>query len=127
MFKHRLSKFCRASLFAVCLLFVGGSLQSCKDMLDDSRYDGSEPDWLGASIYAFLEEGTESHSYKNYLQLIDTLGEKTTLNHTGSRTLFVADDEAFERFFKDGNNKWGVTCIEDMTIPQMKTKTSLSV
>ncbi len=121
MFKHRLSKFCRASLFAVCLLFVGGSLQSCKDMLDDYRYDDSEPDWLGASIYAFLEEGTESHSYKNYLQLIDTLGEKTTLNHTGSRTLFVADDEAFERFFKDGNNKWGVTCIEDMTIPQMKT------
>lgn len=118
MFKHRLSKFSWASLLAVCLLFVGGSLQSCKDMLDEYKYDDSEPEWLGASIYAFLKEGTEGHSYANYIELIDSLGEKETLNHTGSKTLFVADDEAFARFY--ANNPWGVKSVADMTKAQMK-------
>lgn len=118
MFMHRLSKFGRASLFALCLLLVGGSLSSCKDWLDDYKYDDEEPDWLGASIYDFLKEGSAGHTYNNFVELIDSLGEKETLAHTGSNTLFVADDEAFARFYED--NPWGVKSIQEMTPAQRK-------
>ena len=87
MFKHRLSKIGMASLFAACVLLVGGSLSSCED---DYFYDDREPNWLGASIYDFLLEGSTGHSYNNFVELIDSLGEKETLAHTGSKTLFVA-------------------------------------
>ena len=116
MFEHRLSKFCRAFLLALSLLLVGGMQQSCKDWLDEYKYDDSEPDWLGASIYAFLQEGTPSHSYRNYVELIDSLGERETLEKTGSKTLFVADDAAFAKFFE--NNPWGVKSVAEMTKAQ---------
>ena len=58
MFRHRLSKFSKASLFVACMLLVGGSMNSCQDVLDDYKYDDEEPAWLGASIYDFLKEGT---------------------------------------------------------------------
>ena len=118
MFKHRLSKFCKASLFAVCMLLVGGSFVSCQDWLDDYKYDDEEPKWLGASIYDFLKEGTPGHSYENFVELIDSLGEKETLAHTGSKTLFVADDSAFARFF--ANNPWNVKSISEMSKTQMR-------
>ena len=65
MFKHRLSKFGKASLFAMCLLLVSGSMNSCQDKLDDYKYDDEEPTWLGASIYDFLKEGSPGHTYNN--------------------------------------------------------------
>ena len=118
MFEHRFSKFGKAFLLTACLLLVGGLQQSCKDWLDDYKYDDSEPEWLGESIYAFLQEGTANHTYKNYVELIDSLGEKATLEKTGSKTLFVADDKAFERFY--ANNPWGVKNVKDMTVAQRK-------
>lgn len=60
MFKHRLSKFGKASLFAMFMLLVGGSFQSCEDDYDLPR---EEPKWLGASIYDFLKTGSAGHSY----------------------------------------------------------------
>ena len=118
MFKHRLSKFGKASLFAMCLLLVSGSMNSCQDKLDDYKYDDEEPTWLGASIYDFLKEGSPGHTYNNFVALIDSLGETETLAHTGSKTLFVADDAAFEEFYK--NNPWGVTSVAEMSRAQMK-------
>ena len=118
MFERHLGKFCRILLLAVSMLFVGGSLQSCRDWLDEYKYDDTEPDWLGASIYAFLKEGTPNCTYNNYVELIDSLGEQETLSHTGSNTLFVADDKAFARFF--ANNPWGVSSIAEMKKSQMK-------
>ena len=118
MFMHRLRKFGRASLFALSMLLVGGSLNSCKDWLDDYKYDNEEPDWLGASVYDFLKEGSSGHTYNNFVALIDSLGEKETLAHTGSKTLFVADDAAFERFYE--NNPWGVKSVGEMTQAQRK-------
>ena len=118
MFMHRLRKFGKASLFALSMLLVGGSLNSCKDWLDDYKFDDEEPEWLGASIYDFLKEGSPGHSYKNFVELIDSLGEKETLAHTGSNTLFVADDAAFERFYEE--NPWGVKSIAEMTPAQRK-------
>lgn len=118
MFRHRLSKLYTLSLLAMCMLFVGGSLQSCQDWLDDYKYDDEEPTWLGASIYDFLKAGTPGHTYNNFVAIIDSLGERETLAHTGSKTLFVADDAAFEEFFK--NNPWGVKSVGEMTKAQMK-------
>ena len=121
MFRHRLTKFGVSSLVAMMMLFIGGSLQSCKDWLDDYPYDDpGDPEWLGASIYDFLKEGTANHTYSNFVAIIDSLGEKEALAHTGSKTLFVADDAAFERFFNNGNNVWGVTSVGEMTTAQMK-------
>ena len=122
MFKHRLTKFGVSSLCAMFMLFAGGSLQSCKDWLDVYPYDDpGDPEWLGASVYDFLKEGTPNHTYANFVTIIDSLGEKETLAHTGSKTLFVADDAAFERFFNGGNNIWGVKSVSEMTKAQMKT------
>lgn len=118
MFKRRFSKLGRAFLLVACLFLVSGLQQSCKDWLDDYKYDDSEPDWLGESIYAFLQEGSPNHTYRNYVELIDSLGEKMTLEKTGSKTLFVADDAAFERFY--ANNVWGVKSVADMTVAQRK-------
>ena len=120
MFKHRLTRFCVSSLFAMCVLFVGGSLQSCKDWLDVYPYDDpGDPEWLGASVYDFLKKGTANHSYTNYVAIIDSLRETETLAHTGSKTLFIADDEAFEKFFQ--KNPWNVKSVADMSKAQMKT------
>ena len=118
MFKRRFSKFGRAFFLVACLFFVSGLQQSCKDWLDDYKYDDSEPDWLGESIYAFLQEGSPNHTYRNYVELINSLGERETLERTGSKTLFVADDAAFERFY--ANNAWGVKSVADMTVAQRK-------
>lgn len=118
MFKRRLSKLGRAVLLVACLFFVSGLQQSCKDWLDDYKYDDSEPDWLGESIYAFLQEGSPNHTYRNYVELIDSLGEQATLEKTGSKTLFVADDAAFDNFY--ANNPWGVKSVAEMTVAQRK-------
>ena len=115
MFKHRLSKFGMASLFAACMFLVGGSLSSCED---DYFYDEREPEWLGASVYDFLVAGSPGHTYSCFVEIIDSLGEVEQLAHTGSKTLFVADDAAFEEFFK--NNPWGVTSVSEMSRAQMK-------
>ena len=121
MFKRRLTKFCVSSLLAISVLFVGGSLQSCKDWLDEYPYDNpGDPEWLGPNIYDFLKKGTPNHTYANFVAIIDSLGEKESLAHTGSKTLFVADDAAFEEFFKSERNVWGVTSVADMSKAQMK-------
>jgi uncharacterized surface protein with fasciclin (FAS1) repeats len=107
------------SLLSAFMLLVGGSLQSCQDMLDVYPYDDpGDPEWLGASVYDFLKDGTAEHKYTYFVALIDSWGEKESLAHTGSKTIFVADDEAFERFY--ANNPWGVKSVADMTTAQRK-------
>ena len=119
MLKHRLSKFGNATLQAFAVLLVGSMLFSCQDMLDDYPYDdGGEPSWLGSSVYEFLRGNESGHTYNYYADIVDDLGETETFSHTGSKTIFVADDEAFERFF--ANNHWGVTCYEELTEAQKK-------
>ncbi len=119
MLKHRLSKFGMATLFALCAFFVGGMFQSCQDTFDDYSYDdGDEPSWLGASVYSFLRSNTTGHTYNYYANIVDDLDETEQFSKTGSKTIFVADDEAFERFF--ANNSWGVRSYEDLTETQKK-------
>jgi hypothetical protein len=52
------------------------------------------------------------------LRLIDDLGETEVLSHTGSRTLFVAADSAYDAWFK--TNGWGVSKYEDLSLPQKR-------
>jgi uncharacterized surface protein with fasciclin (FAS1) repeats len=87
-------------------------LSSCRE---DYFYDEILPEWLGGSIYEYLQEEGE---YTTYIKLIDDLGYTEVLNLTGSKTLFVANDAAFAEFYK--NNEWGVKKYEDFSLAQKK-------
>lgn len=119
MLRHRLSKLGKTSLLALYALLVGGMLNSCQDTFDEYTYDdGDQPSWLGESVYAFLRNNNSGHSYNYYADIIDGLGETETFSKTGSKTVFVADDAAFERFFQ--NNEWGVRSFSELTLAQKK-------
>jgi len=94
------------------LLMSAWALQSCKD--DDVLLTG-QPSWLGNSIYERL---SEEGSYKYTLRLIDDLEQTEVLSHTGSKTLFAADDAAYDAWFK--TNSWGVRSYDQLTSAQKK-------
>lgn len=89
-----------------CLLFVCATVQSCRD---EYYYDDREPDFLGASIYDYLEsEGR----FNYFMKVIEDLNYKEVLAKTGSKTLFVADDEAFLKGIKE---EWGFDSYDQLT------------
>lgn len=101
------------------VLLLGSTLVAC------SEYDLDErtPEGWGASIYSWLAEqgksgGSQAESFTNTVRLIDDLGYREVLGKTGSKTLFVADDAAYERFYR--NNPWGVRRYEDLSTSQKK-------
>lgn len=94
-------------------LLVGGSAQiSCTDQYD---LDEREPEGWGASIYSWL---SENGNYTNVVRMIEDLGYSEVLAKTGSKTLFVADDAAYERFYQD--NPWGVKSYNGLSMAQKK-------
>ena len=111
--KRQVWKRCRHTLLvAAGVLLAGGSaLTSC------SQYDLDErtPEGWGASIYSWL---ADQGNYQNTVRMIDDLGYREVLAKTGSKTLFVADDAAYERFFQ--NNDWGVKSYAQLTPSQKK-------
>ncbi|MCH5175628.1 MAG: fasciclin domain-containing protein [Prevotellaceae bacterium] len=94
-------------LFAMC-----GATYSCKD---DYIFDDGDPSWLGSSIYEYLES---QGNYTNFVKLINDLDYKEVLARTGSKTLFVANDEAFSTFYQ--SNPWGVSSYDQLTLNQKK-------
>ncbi len=108
----RLSKFGRNWLRACCVVTVCGAVYSCSD---DYELDDKTPDWLNSSIYEYLQTGDK---YKDFVRLIDDLGMDTVLSKTGSKTLFVADNDAFAEFYQ--NNPWKVRRYEDLSLAQKK-------
>jgi uncharacterized surface protein with fasciclin (FAS1) repeats len=72
----------------------------------------NEPDWMSNSIYETLK-GNKHHTstYVKMLQRMDS-SYIEILNKTGSRTLFVPNDEAFTTFFQ--NNPYGYRSVDDM-------------
>lgn len=80
---------------------------------DQYPYDDKEPEWLGSSIYEYLKS---DGNYSNYTRMIEDLGYIEVLSTTGSKTLFVANDEAFEEFYS--SNPWGVKSYEELTRAQ---------
>ncbi len=104
----------RKYLLIETILLIGILLTvSCKD---EYLYDNNEPEWLGESIYDYLKSG-ENFTY--YTRLVEEVEDfKEVLAKTGSKTLFVADDAAFEDFFR--NNPWNVKRYEDLSLTQKK-------
>lgn len=111
--KNNLSKVInRTSKLFMCLV-IGLTLTfSCADPY---LYDNTEPEWLGESIYDYLEK--DGH-FQNYIKLINDLNYDDVLKLTGSKTLFVANDSAFTEFYK--NNQWGVSSYEQLSLAQKK-------
>ena len=96
--KNRISSMGKSLLGAVCLLSACGVTYSCSDDFD---LDEKSPSFLGASIY---DELKNKQNFTTVIRLIDDLGYKDVMSKTGSKTLFVADDAAYARFF--AHNDW---------------------
>ena len=96
----------RSGLFGVILAFFATSIgvTSCRPDFD---LDKRMPEWLGTSIYETLKEGFkndstgEEYSFTTFVRLIEDMDQVNILAKTGSKTLFVADDKAFKRFFEN--------------------------
>ncbi|MBO6030689.1 MAG: hypothetical protein J6Q22_04390, partial [Prevotella sp.] len=97
--------------FWIALLVGVFVLSSCQ------QYDLDEntPEGWGNSIYSWLEE---QGNFTNTVRMINDLNYQEVLGKTGSKTLFVADDAAYDRFY--GNNPWGVKRYEDLSLAQKK-------
>ena len=102
----------RRRTMALAVALVGGAaLTSCHEY----DLDEKSPEGWGNSIYSWLDG---QGNYTNTVKMIDDLKYQEVLGKTGSKTLFVADDAAFERFYK--NNPWGAKSYSDLTMPQKK-------
>lgn len=110
--KNRFYRVGKLSLFALACVLAGGLTYSCSD---DYDLPDTYPSWLGSSIYDYLDEEGD---FTNTIKLIDDLDYTEVLSKTGSKTLFVANDEAFEEFYK--SNEWGVSSYDDLTQSQKK-------
>lgn len=133
--RNRFSALGRHYIMMLCVLTACGFTWSCKDeyVIDDEK-----PSWLNTSVYKYLQD--HGH-YTNYLQLLDdpvlnpkdsATGEYLTrpfsevLNRTGSKTVFVATDEAWDAFYKrnatlPANNPWhNATSYSNLSIAQKK-------
>lgn len=93
------------------LLSGCGFFTSCTEYNRDKEM----PSWLGSSIDEYLHE---QGNYTNFVELIKDLNYQDVLSKTGSKTLFVADDDAFTRFY--ATNLWGVRSYKELTIAQKK-------
>ena len=123
---NRFNALVKRAFLGGSLAMIFGGFTACTDDydLDD---EGNYPSWMGGSIYQTLKDPSSLQSsgkqmltgtFENYLRLIDDLGETETMNKTGSRTIFPANDEAFARFF--ASNAWGVSRYEDLTRAQKR-------
>lgn len=110
--KDRFFRLRRLLTGAMSLLLIGGMMYSCSD---DYDLPDKSPSWLGSSILDYLQD---KGNYTNTVKLIQDLKLDTMLARTGSKTLFVADDAAYDRFY--ANNGWGVKSYSDLTLSQKK-------
>ncbi len=98
----------------VYVSFVCMALSSCSK--DYFVPEDELPSWLGESIYEELKNPKSlDGTFNTYLRLIDDLGYTEVLSKTGSKTIFPANDAAFEAFFRNGNNKFGRSSYEELT------------
>lgn len=86
-------------------------MYSCND-----GYDLGEKQPTGLNnIYGYMQD---KGNFTNYLHLIDELGQAEILSKTGSKTMFIADDDAFAKFY--ASNKWGVKSYDQLSLAQKK-------
>ncbi|MCM1108695.1 MAG: fasciclin domain-containing protein [Clostridium sp.] len=119
--RNRFSQLSKRSIRALCVLAACGLTYSCSD---DYFWDDETPAWLGSSVYNTLQE---RGNFTNIVKLIDQNEDlKKTLQKTGSRTLFVANDAAFDTFYKENalrpeSDPWHTaTSFENLTAAQRR-------
>ena len=111
LYNFQRKKLCRHLLVGGALCAAGLGFFSCSD-----RYnlDEDQPSGLD-NIYGYMKN---RGNFTNYLHLIDDLGQAEILSKTGSKTMFIADDDAFAEFY--AHNDWGVKKYEDLSLAQKK-------
>ena len=111
LYNFQRKKLCRHLLVGGALCAAGLGMFSCSD-----RYnlDEDQPSGLD-NIYGYMKN---RGNFTNYLHLIDDLGQAEILSKTGSKTMFIADDDAFAEFY--AHNDWGVKKYEDLSLAQKK-------
>lgn len=130
--RNRFSKVGRNACYVLFFLAASGVTSSCKD---EYRLDDEKPSWLNSSIYESLVQGGK---YKNYLRLLadpdvnsaedadNNRGLVDILSKTGSKTVFVANDDAWKAFFESnamlpGTDPWHTaTSYEALSAAQKK-------
>ena len=111
LYNSKRKKLCRHLLAGGAVCLMGIMMFSCTDKYD---LDEEQPSGYN-TIYGYLQD---RGNFKTYLRLIDDLGQADYLSKTGSITLFIANDEAFGRFFQ--SNDWGVSSYDDLSLAQKK-------
>ncbi len=126
--RNRLSKGSKHVAFAACMLALGANFSACTD---DYVLDEQKPAWLNTSIYETLES---NGGYTKYLTLIAdpdvNSGDETStlieiLSRTGSNTVFVANDKAWDNFFANNaklpkSNPWHYAQSYEQLSPSQK-------
>ena len=133
--KNLLSTFGKHITRAFCVMAVCGLSWACTD---DYKLDDEKPTWLNSSIYEALEN---DGNFTNYVRLLGdeavnprdpVTGEylqrplSEVLSRTGSKTVFVANDDAWNAFYSKNatlpkSNPWhNATCYENLTQSQKK-------
>ena len=125
--KNRFSTIDAHTLRALCMIVLCCLTWACKDeyLLDDEK-----PPELSENIYSILEQG-EFSNYRRLLSDPDINAEgardlKEVLSKTGSKTVFVANDYAWNNFFqrnaqRSASDPWhNATSYENLTPSQKK-------
>lgn len=126
--KNRSSKMGSKASWMLVLLAACGLTSSCKD---EYMYDDEKPSWLNTSIYESLQS---SGNYTTYLRLLSDADVNPknarplteVLSRTGSKTVFVANDEAWKKFFEENaqrpeSDPWHTaTSYENLSVSQKK-------
>ncbi len=116
--KNRFSNMSQTAVGLCLLVSAGGLMFSCSD---DYDLDTTKPDFLGESIY---DELKVRGNFNYTLRLIDDLDYADVLATTGSKTLFVANDAAYEEFFKtttwEKSTGGKVEKYDDLSLAQKK-------
>lgn len=111
LYNFQRKKLCSHLLVGGALLVAGLGMYSCQPDYDLGEKQPSGLD----NIYGYMQD---KGNFKNYLRLIDDLGQAEILSKTGSKTMFIADDDAFAKFY--ASNDWGVKSYEQLSPAQKK-------
>ncbi|MCR5179896.1 MAG: hypothetical protein K6C30_01600 [Bacteroidaceae bacterium] len=133
--KNLLSTFGKHTTRALCCVAVCGLTWACSD---DFTLDDEKPSWLNSSIYDGLKDDGR---FTNYIELLEDKAVNPTdpvtgeylqrplsevLSRTGSKTVFVARDDAWDAFYKHNatlpeSNPWhNATSYANLSVAQKK-------
>ncbi len=98
------------------LLLGGSALLALGGLISCEEYELDEklPPGFGTTLYSYLAE----NDYSDFRRLVEELGYEEALSGKSTKTMFVANDEAFARFY--AANRWGVKSYEELSLAQKK-------